>query len=267
MPLKILVTSKRVEDPEALILVKADGSGIETQGLSYRINPFDEIAVEEALRLKEEHGGEVVVASIGAADCVSEIRVALAMGADRGIRVDHEGPLDPGMVAAILQKLVEGEQPDLVILGKQSVDDDQNQVGQILAQRMGWARATFASKEESLESTAEKTRQCGLRLAADGTSIRVVREVDGGLETLELSLPAVITTDLRLNIPRITSVPGIMKARKKPVREIQVEELGIELQPAVIVRKLHSPSKRGGGLRVKTVQELWDKVHGEAGVL
>jgi electron transfer flavoprotein beta subunit len=267
MPLKILVTSKRVEDPESLILVKPDGSGIATEGLGYRMNPFDEIAVEEGLRLKEKHGGEVVVVSIGTADCLSEIRVALAMGADRGIRVSHEGPLDPGVVAAILEKVVLEEKPDLVILGKQSVDDDQNQTGQILAERLGWARATFASKKESLESEAERKRLPGLGLAADGKAVRVVREVDGGLETLDLDLPAVVTTDLRLNVPRITSVPGIMKAKKKPVREVEATALGVGLEPAVVVRKLHAPPKRQGGVIVETVQELWAKVHGEAGVL
>jgi electron transfer flavoprotein beta subunit len=267
MPLKILVTAKRVEDPESLITVKPDGSGIATEGLTYRMNPFDEIAVEEGLRLKEKHGGEVVVASIGGDACVSEIRVALAMGADRGVLVEHEGPLDPGLVAALLCKVVEEEKPDLVLLGKQSVDDDQNQTGQILAERLSWARATFASKRESLESEAEKKRQPGLTLSADGRTVRVVREVDGGLETLDLSLPAVVTTDLRLNVPRITSVPGIMKAKKKPVKVIEAAGLGVDLAPRVVVKKLSEPAKRQGGAKVASVAELWAKVHGEAGVL
>jgi electron transfer flavoprotein beta subunit len=267
MPLKILVTAKRVEDPESKIRVKPDGSGIVTDGVNYKLNPFDEIAVEEALRLKEKHGGEIVVASIGGDRSATEIRAALAMGADRGVLVKHEGPLDPVVVSAILAKLVERESPDLVVLGKQSIDDDQNQTGQYLAERLGWGQATFASKTESLESDAEQKRQPGLVLSADGRKLAVVREVDGGVETLELTLPAVVTTDLRLNKPRFASLPGIMKAKKKELKEIPARDLGVDLTPQVVVKKLSEPPKRKGGVKVADVDELWAKLHGEAKVL
>src|SRR4051794_2404023 len=179
MPLKVLVTAKRVEDPESKIKVKPDGSGISTEGLTkYTINPFDAIAVEEALRLIAKHSGEVVVVSIGTKDVQEQLRHALAMGAQRAIWVNHEGSLDPMGVAAVLQKVVEKEKPDLVILGKQSIDDDQNQVGQYLAEYLGWGQATFASKVESLESEQEKNKVPALQLGADGKSVRVVREVD-----------------------------------------------------------------------------------------
>jgi len=267
MALKILVTIKRVEDPESTISVRPDGAGIRTEGLSYKINPFDEIAVEEALRLKERHGGEVVVASISGGESVTEIRTALAMGADRGVLVKHGEPLDPGIVAALLQKVVEQEKPDLVILGKQSVDDDQNQTGQVLAERLSWPQATFASKKENLESEAEKKKLPGIVVDADGKRIRVAREVDGGVETLELDLPAVVTADLRLNIPRITSLPGIMKAKKKPVKEIEAASLGVDLKPTVVVKRLLDAEKRKAGVMVADVNELWAKVHDEAKIL
>ncbi len=267
MALKILVTAKRVEDPESKIRVKPDGTGIVTDGVNYKLNPFDEIAVEEALRLKEKHGGEVIVASIGNDKYLTEIRAALAMGADRGILVKHDGPLDPFVVSEILQKLFEREKPDLVLLGKQSIDDDQNQVGQYLAERLGVGQATFASKHESLESEAETKKQPGLLLSADGKKLSVVREVDGGVETLELALPGVVTTDLRLNKPRFASLPGIMKAKKKPVAEIAAKELGVDLTPKVVVRKLSEPPKRKGGVKVADVNELWTKLHGEAKVI
>jgi electron transfer flavoprotein beta subunit len=202
MALKILVTVKRVEDPESRIRVSADGSGIVTEGVAYKPNPFDEIAVEEALRLKEAHGGDVLVVSIGAASAQAELRAALAMGADRAVLVRHDGPLDPVVVSALLRRITEDEKPDLALLGKQSIDDDQNQAGQWLAARLGWPQATFASKAESLESEAEQKRQPGLRLGEGGRTLRVAREVDGGVETLELDLPAVVTVDLRLNKPR-----------------------------------------------------------------
>jgi electron transfer flavoprotein beta subunit len=267
MPLKLLVTAKRVEDPESKIRVKPDGSGIVTEGVNYKMNPFDEIAVEEALRLRERHGGEVVVASIGGERSVTELRAALAMGADRGILVRHDGPLDPFVVSALLAKLFEAEKPDLVILGKQSIDDDQNQAGQYLAARLGLAQATFASKKESLESEAEQKKEPGLRLSADGKALQVVREVDGGVETLEVRLPAVVTTDLRLNKPRFASLPGIMKAKKKPVQEIPAASLGVDLAPKVVVRKLQEPPARKGGFKVQDVEELWKKLHEEAKVL
>jgi electron transfer flavoprotein beta subunit len=267
MALKILVTAKRVEDPESKIRVKPDGTGIVTEGVNYKMNPFDEIAVEEALRLKEKHGGEVVVASIGADKATTEIRAALAMGADRGILVKHEGPLDPGVVAAVLAKLVAEEKPDLILLGKQSIDDDQNQVGQVLAERLGLPQGTFASKTESLESEAEQKKQPGIVLSGDGKSVAVVREVDGGVETLELRLPAVVTTDLRLNKPRFASLPGIMKAKKKEIREVAAASLGVDLAPRVVVRRLAEPPARKGGVKVADVAELWKKLHEEAKVL
>jgi electron transfer flavoprotein beta subunit len=267
MALKILVTAKRVEDPESKIRVRPDGAGIVTEGVNYKMNPFDEIAVEEALRLKERHGGEVIVASIGGEKSATEIRAALAMGADRGVLVRHDGPLDPVVVSAILQKVCEAERPDLVVLGKQSIDDDQNQAGQYLAERLGLAQATFASKHESLESEAEQKKEPGLVLSPDGKSLSVVREVDGGVETLEVKLPAVVTTDLRLNKPRFASLPGIMKAKKKELKELQAASLGVDLAPKVIVRKLAQPPARKGGVKVQDVDELWKKLHEEAKVL
>jgi electron transfer flavoprotein beta subunit len=267
MPLKILVTAKRVEDPESKIKVKPDGSGIVTDGVNYKMNPFDEIAVEEALRLKEKHGGEIVVASIGGDRSTTEIRAALAMGADRGVLVKHEGPLDPVVVSAILAKVFEQETPDLVILGKQSIDDDQNQAGQYLAERLGLPQATFASKTESLESEAEQKKEPGLLLGADGKTLAVVREVDGGVETIEVTLPAIVTTDLRLNKPRFASLPGIMKAKKKEIREVAAATLGVELAPTVVVKRLSEPPARKGGQKVQDVEELWKKLHEEAKVL
>jgi electron transfer flavoprotein beta subunit len=267
MPLKILVTAKRVEDPESKIRVKPDGSGIVTDGVNYKMNPFDEIAVEEALRLKEAHGGEVLVVSIGGEKAVTEIRAALAMGADRAVHVKHEGPLDPVVVSALLAKVCEAEKPDLVILGKQSIDDDQNQAGQYLAARLGRPQATFASKKESLESEAETKKVPGLKLGADGRSIQVVREVDGGVETLEVKLPAVVTTDLRLNKPRFASLPGIMKAKKKPVQELAAVSLGVDLAPKVVLKKLVEPPARKGGVKVADVEELWKKLRDEAKVV
>jgi electron transfer flavoprotein beta subunit len=267
MPLKILVTVKRVEDPESKIRVKPDGSGIVTDGVNYKLNPFDEIAVEEALRLKEAHGGEVAVASIGGEKSQTEIRAALAMGADRGVLLRHEGPLDPVVVSALLQKLVEQEKPDLVLLGKQSIDDDQNQVGQYLAARLSLPQATFASKTDSLESEAEQKKVPGLKLGADGRRITVVREVDGGLETLDLSLPAVVTVDLRLNKPRFASLPGIMKAKKKELKDLAAASLGVDLAPRVVVRRLSEPPKRQGGVKVADVEALWQKLRDEAKVV
>jgi electron transfer flavoprotein beta subunit len=267
MPLKILVTVKRVEDPESKIKVKPDGTGIVTEGVNYKMNPFDEIAVEEALRLREKHGGEVVIASIGGERSATEIRAALAMGADRGILVRHDGALDPAIVSALLARIFEQEKPDLCLLGKQSIDDDQNQAGQYLAARLGLPQATFASKDESLESEAEQRKEPGLRLSADGKGLAVVREVDGGVETLEVRLPAVVTTDLRLNKPRFASLPGIMKAKKKELREIAAASLGVDLAPRVVVRKLAEPPARKGGVKVADVDELWKKLHEEAKVL
>jgi electron transfer flavoprotein beta subunit len=267
MALKILVTAKRVEDPESKIRVKPDGSGIVTEGVNYKLNPFDEIAIEEALRLREAHGGEVVVASIGGDKSQTEIRAALAMGADRGILVRHDGALDPVVVSALLAKLCDQEKPDLVLLGKQSIDDDQNQAGQYLAARLGWPQGTFASKTDSLESEAEQKKQPGVKLAADGKRLTVVREVDGGLETLELSLPAVVSCDLRLNKPRFASLPGIMKAKKKELKDLPAASLGVDLAPKVVVKALAEPPKRKGGVKVADVEELYRKLREEAKVL
>ena len=267
MALKLLVTVKRVEDPESKIRVRPDGSGIVTDGVNYKLNPFDEIAVEEALRLREAHGGEVVVASIGVEKSQTELRAALAMGADRAILVRHDGPLDPVVVSALLAKVVEQERPDLVLMGKQSIDDDQNQAGQWLAARLGLPQATFTSKKESLESEAEQKKQPGLVLAAGGQALRVVRELDGGVETLEVDLPAVVTVDLRLNKPRFASLPGIMKAKKKELKEVPAASLGVDLTPKVVVKRLSEPPKRAGGVKVADVDELWKKLHEEAKVL
>jgi electron transfer flavoprotein beta subunit len=267
MPLKILVTAKRVEDPESKIRVRPDGAGIVTDGVNYRLNPFDEIAVEEALRLREAHGGEVVVVSIGAAACQAELRAAMAMGADRAVLVRHEGPLDPSLVSALLARLAEGEKPDLILLGKQAIDDDQAQTGPYLAERLGWPQATFASKAEPLEGEAEQQRRPALSLSPDGRELLVQREVDGGVERLALGLPAVVTTELRLNKPRFASLPGIMKAKKKPLQELQAASLGVDLAPRVLVRRLSEPSGRGGGVRVADVDELWRRLREEAKVL
>ena len=263
--MKILVTVKRVEDPESKIKVKPDGSGIVTEGVNYKMNPFDEIAVEEALRLQAAHKGEVIVVSMGKQDVQTEIRQALAMGADRGIWVKHEGALDPDGASRLLQKIVEKEKPDLVILGKQAIDDDQNQTGQLLAERLGWGQATFASKEESLESDAEKNKVPGLKV--NGSAIQVVREVDGGLEVLEIALPALVTTDLRLNKPRYATLPGIMKAKKKPLEELTPAGLGVDVTPKVAVQKLSPPPARKAGIKVPDVAALYEKLHNEAKVL
>ncbi len=267
MALKILVTAKRVEDPESKIRVRPDGTGIVTEGVNYKLNPFDEIAIEEALRLRERHGGEVVAVSVGTEKSQTELRAAMAMGADRAILVRHDGPLDPAVVSALLARVVEAEKPDLVLLGKQSIDDDQAQTGPYLAERLGWPQATFASKLESLESEAEQKREPGIMLSADGKEVTVLREVDGGVERVALTLPALATTELRLNKPRFASLPGIMKAKKKPIQEIPAGSLGVELAPRVVVRRLSEPPARKGGVKVADVDELWQKLHEEAKVV
>ena len=265
--MKILVTAKRVEDPESKIKVKPDGTGIVGEGLKYKINPFDEIAVEEALRLVAKHGGEVVVASVGSKDVHEQLRHALAMGATRAVWVNHAGPLDQMAIAALLQKVAEKEKPDLAILGKQSIDDDQNQVGQYLAEWLGWSQATFASKVESFESEAEKNKVPGIALSADGKSVRVVREVDGGLSTLDCKLPAVVTTDLRLNQPRYASLPGIMKAKSKPIEELTPAALAVDVAPKLLVMKMSSPPPRKAGIKVPDVATLVSKLKAEAKVI
>ena len=264
--MKILVTVKRVPDPNAAIKVKPDGSGIVTDNLKYVVNPFDEIAIEEALRLKDKGGGaEVVLVSIGGKTSSEQLRTGLAMGADRAILVLAEQELDSLAVARILEKLTRDEKADVVLMGKQAIDDDANQTGQMLAALLGWPQATFASKAESLESEAEKQGIPGV-VVKDGTA-KVVREVDGGLETVEAPLPAVVTVDLRLNTPRYASLPGIMKARKKELKEIPVDSLGVDVKPRLKVLKLDPPPKRQAGRKVGSVQELVQVLHNEAKVI
>ncbi len=249
--MKILVAVKRVIDYNVKIRVKSDNSGVETANVKMSMNPFDEIAVEEAVRLKEAGTAtEIVVVSMGVAQCQETIRTALAMGADRGILVQSDDALQPLAVAKLLKALVEKEQPDLVILGKQAIDDNSNQTGQMLAALLGWAQGTFASK---------------LTLA-DG-KVEVTREIDGGLETLSLSAPAVITTDLRLNTPRYASLPNIMKAKKKPIETIAVADLGVDTAPRLKTVQVSEPPTRAAGIMVESVAELVDKLRNEAKVI
>ncbi|MBK8012284.1 MAG: electron transfer flavoprotein subunit beta/FixA family protein [Deltaproteobacteria bacterium] len=262
--MKILVTVKRVTDYERKVKITPDGSAIITEGMNFVPNPFDEIAVEEALRLQKAHGGEVVVVSIGAKDATTQIRQALAMGADRGILVLSD-ELDSDAVARVLVKLVAEEKPDLVIMGKQATDDDANQAGQLLAGYLGWPQATFASKTEGLESEAEKAQKPGV-VIENGEAL-VLREVDGGLETIAVTLPAVVTTDLRLNHPRFASLPGIMKAKKKEVKEVPIASLGIDVTPKVKNVKFAEPPTRKAGVKVADVAELVAKLKNEAKVL
>jgi electron transfer flavoprotein beta subunit len=265
--MKILVTAKRVEDYESKIKVNAEGSGIVQEGLKFKINPFDEIAVEEALRLTAKHPGDVIVVSIGGKEVQEQLRQALAMGATKAIWVNHAGPIDQMIVARTLQKLAEREKPDLVILGKQSIDDDQNQVGQYLAEWLGWAQATFASKHESFESDNEKNKVPALVPAADNKSLTVVREVDGGLATVQVNLPAVVTTDLRLNQPRYATLPGIMKAKSKPLEELNLAGLGVDGTAHIQLVKLSMPPPRKAGIKVADVGQLMEKLHNEAKVV
>jgi electron transfer flavoprotein beta subunit len=249
---KILVTAKRVPDGESPIKVNPEGTGIVESGLKWIVNPFDEIAVEEALRIKEAQGSvEVVVASVGPAEAQEQLRTTLAMGADRAILVKADRP-DTTVVARILAKIVEKEQPDFVLMGKQATDDDSNEVAQMLAQMLGWPQATFISK---------------LTLSADKTSATAMREVDGGMETIEIPLPAIITNDLRLNEPRYASLPGIMKARKKPLEEIDAASLGADLSPRIIIKKVTPPPARTAGRKVESVDELIKVLQTEAKVL
>jgi electron transfer flavoprotein beta subunit len=262
---KILCTVKRVEDPEQKIKVKPDGSGIVLEGMNFKPNPFDEIAVEEALRLKEKLGGEVVVVAAGDDKFVTEMRHAMAMGADRGILVKLAKPTDADGAARLFAKIVEREKPDLVLMGKQAVDDDQNQTGQLLAGYLGWPQVTFAGKVESLESAEEKSKTPGVKV--EGGKATVIREVDGGLEIVEAQLPAVITTDLRLNLPRYASLPGIMKAKKKPIEELTPEALGVDVAPRLKTLKVGEPDKRKAGVVVKDVAELVERLRNEAKVI
>ncbi|RCS22454.1 electron transfer flavoprotein subunit beta/FixA family protein [Phyllobacterium salinisoli] len=249
--MKVLVAVKRVVDYNVKIRVKGDGSGVELANVKMSMNPFDEIAVEEAIRLKEAGKVEEIVAvSIGPAQAQETIRTALAMGADRGILVKVDDIVEPLAVAKILKGVVEAEQPQLVILGKQAIDDDANQTGQMLSALLGWSQGTFASKVE----------------IADG-SAKVTREVDGGLQTVEITLPAIVTTDLRLNQPRYASLPNIMKAKKKPLDEKTAADYGVDTAPRLKVLKTEEPSGRKAGVKVASVAELVDKLKNEAGVL
>jgi electron transfer flavoprotein beta subunit len=250
---KILVPVKRVVDYNVKIRVKPDGSGVETNNVKMSMNPFDEIAVEEAIRLREagDKGVEEIVAvSIGPQKAQETLRTALAMGADRAILVKTDETVEPLAVAKTLKAVIEKEGPELVILGKQAIDDDCNQTGQMLAALLGWPQATFASKLE----------------AVDG-GLHVTREVDGGLQTLSMPLPAIVTTDLRLNEPRYASLPNIMKAKKKPLEEMAPADLGVDLAPRLKVLNTVEPPERQGGVKVESVQELIDKLRNEARVL
>jgi electron transfer flavoprotein beta subunit len=249
--MKILVPVKRVVDFNVKIRVKPDGSGVELANIKMSMNPFDEIAVEEAIRLKEAgKATEIIAVSIGPQQASETIRTALAMGADRGILVKAEGTVEPLAVAKILKAVVDAEKPGLVILGKQAIDDDSNQTGQMLAALLGWAQGTFASK-----------------LAIEGDSITVTREVDGGLQTVKLKMPAIITTDLRLNEPRYASLPNIMKAKKKPIEDKTPEAYGVDIKPRLQVLKTTEPAGRKGGVKVGSVAELVGKLKDEAGIL
>jgi electron transfer flavoprotein beta subunit len=249
--MKLLVPVKRVVDFNVKIRVKSDGSGVELANVKMSMNPFDEIAVEEALRLKEKgQASEIVCVSIGPAQAAETIRNGLAMGADRGILVKVDRMPEPLAVAKILKAIIEQEKPGLVIMGKQAIDDDCNQTGQMLAALTGWPQGTFASK-----------------LLIDGDSILVTREVDGGLQTLKLKLPAIITTDLRLNEPRYASLPNIMKAKKKPIDEKSPDAYGVDPSPRLEVMKTMEPGGRKAGVKVKTVGELVDKLKNEMGLI
>jgi electron transfer flavoprotein beta subunit len=249
--MKVLVPVKRVVDYNVKIRVKSDGSGVELANVKMSMNPFDEIAVEEAIRLKEAgKAEEIVVVSIGPQQAQETLRTALAMGADRAILVKTDEQTEPLGVAKVLKGVVEAEQPGLVILGKQAIDDDANQTGQMLSALLGWSQGTFASKIE-----------------IDGDKARVTREVDGGLQTVELKMPAIVTTDLRLNQPRYASLPNIMKAKKKPLDEKTPSDFGADVAPRLTVLKTEEPGGRKAGVKVKSVAELVDKLKNEAGVL
>ncbi|MBS0371299.1 MAG: electron transfer flavoprotein subunit beta/FixA family protein [Proteobacteria bacterium] len=249
--MKILVPVKRVVDYNVKIRVKADQSGVELANVKMAMNPFDEIAIEEAVRLKEAgKATEVVAVSAGVAQCQETLRTAMAIGADRGILVESDVDLQPLAVAKLLKALVDKEQPRLVILGKQAIDDDSNQTGQMLAALLGWPQATFASKVE-----------------VGPERVSVTREIDGGLETLSLPLPAVITTDLRLNEPRYATLPNIMKAKKKPLDTVKPADLGVDVAPRLSTLKVVEPAARGAGIKVADVAQLVDKLKNEAKVI
>ena len=249
--MKLLVCVKRVVDFNVKVRVKGDGSGVELANVKMSMNPFDEIAVEEGLRLREAGTvSEVIVVSAGVQQCQETIRTGLAMGADRGILVLTDVELQPLAVAKLLKAVIDRETPEIVIIGKQAIDDDCNQTGQMLAALLGWPQATFASTIAISEGHAE-----------------VTREVDGGLETVKFTLPVVVTTDLRLNEPRYASLPNIMKAKKKPIVPMTPEELGVDVTPRLVTLKVEEPAKRQGGVKVGSVAELVDKLQNEARVI
>ncbi|WP_439636511.1 electron transfer flavoprotein subunit beta/FixA family protein [Oceanicaulis sp.] len=249
--MKILVPVKRVVDYNVKVRVKPDQTGVDLANVKMSMNPFCEIAVEEAIRLKEKGvAEEIVVVSIGPAQAQETIRTALAMGADRGIHVTTDATVEPLAVAKILKGVVEAESPELVLLGKQAIDDDSNATGQMLAALMGWPQATFASEVEKTD-----------------TGFKVTREIDGGLQTLAIPSPAIITTDLRLNEPRYASLPNIMKAKRKPIDAKTPDDFGVDITPRLDVVKVSEPPKREAGVKVETVAELVDKLKNEAGVI
>ena len=249
--MKVLVPVKRVIDYNVKVRVKADNSGVELANVKMAMNPFDEIAVEQALRLKEAGGAEeVVVVSIGPAQNQETIRTALAMGADRGIHIEASHDVEPLAVAKLLKAVVERETPGLVLVGKQAIDDDCNQTGQMLAALLGWAQGTFVS---ALEVAGDKAK--------------IVREVDGGLEHLEIKMPAIVSVDLRLNEPRYASLPNIMKAKKKPLDSLTVDELGVDISPRLTIVKVEEPAAREAGIKVADVKELVEKLKNEAKVI
>ena len=249
--MKILVPVKRVVDYNVKVRVKSDQSGVETANVKMSMNPFDEIAVEEAIRLQEAGTAEeIIIVSIGISQCQETIRTALAMGTDRGILVETDEEVQPLAVAKILKHLVERESPQLVICGKQAIDDDNNQTGQMLAAMLGWSQGTFASKLEFADDR-----------------LKLTREIDGGLETLSLSLPSVVTTDLRLNEPRFVKLPNIMKAKKKPLEIIPMDSLGLDTASRVKILKVEDPPQRAAGIKVESVDELVEKLKNEAKVI
>ena len=249
--MKVVVAVKRVIDYNVKIRVKSDETGVETENVKMSMNPFDEIAVEEGVQLRENGMvDELIAISMGPQQCQETIRTALAMGADRGIHVAHDEELEPLAVAKLMRAIVDAESPDMIIVGKQAIDDDSNQTGQMLAALLGWSQGTFASK-----------------LVLSEGNVAVTREIDGGLETLNLKLPAVITTDLRLNTPRYASLPNIMKAKKKPIEETTPANLGVDVKPRLTTLKVVEPSKREAGEMVENVAGLVNKLRNEAKVI
>ncbi len=248
--MKILTTVKRVTDPDMKVKIKPDQSGVVTEGVEYKMNSFDEYGVEEAIAIKEEHGGEVVAVSIGPSQSTKELRTAMAMGADRAILVETDADLDSDAVARVLTEIVQREEPDVILMGKQSVDSDRSQAAQLLASYLDWPQATFAYDVE----------------VADGWAT-VGREVDGGTSTKRIRLPGIITADLRLNEPRYASLPGIMKAKRKPLETLTPDDLGVDIAPRVNVLKFEAPEEREAGEILEDVDELVDRLKNEANVI